>query len=1651
MKNHLYLLAFVLIYQSSNLSAQCPPPWFPPIGDSCPTAPPFCDDINGYCGTLPFENITQNFPACPANVLNNDDWFVFVAGSDTLTLNIKPSNCLWLNGQSGMQAAIYEEGCNGIPVAVQCICTEQPFTLSAATVPGVNYYLVLDGCAGDVCDYEIEVQDGSTFPVPPPGFTPDGPGFICLGQEAIYTIPLPGSGASYQWTMNPPNAGVFNSYPIGNSVIFEPWQSGMVEICVQGTNGCSLSSSVGCLTVNVQPVSQTTEILSVCEGECIDTLSTIMCSPGTYEVTLTNTFGCDSVVIFHLNSFPLGYGFAGEFELPCDGSFEIDGQVFTELGDQYYFLFDPNGCDSLILLTILPGDVIADAGPNKVIGCAAQPVELQGEVLPTDVTSFVWETVDGNFVSGQNTLNPLVDQPGTYCLTATNDTSGCIMINCVYVIVNTDLPLIDFPEIAVPCDGNPIEICAEVDVFSGADFNWTTIAGNIVDTNDECVTIDLPAEYCLTVTNPNSCDSTLCVEVFSELSVTIDAPDRSCPGALDTIRFTVENSAEATTILYWQYGNGIVSQDTMNVGDDISLFIDQLNFLQDVVVTAWAEDENSCTSDTVTATIVSDAPNVTFAVTQGACGEATVEAIYPGNAISYTWGNGVQGPILMVNDDSIYEITIEDAGGCMVVQSIFVVLDFTGSCAYLEGTVNQDLMGSCSPSANTSPLAGWTVVATGTNNDYFATTAPDGTYFLPVEPGAYTVTVFSPSNAWDVCQNNVAVTLPDIGAMQVVDFLVKKSADCPIMQVDITSSLLRICQDNLFAVQYCNLGTVTATDAYIDVTLDDLLIFQNATVGFQDLGNNVIRFPVGDVDANECGNFLFRTQVDCNAPLGFVHCSEAHIFPDTSCVEPDPQWSGAALEVIGECDGETRFTITNRGDGDMVSPLTYRNYRNTAIYMFSQESPLAMGESRIINLPADGAAWRIEVDQDPFYPFASVGVSTVQSCTPSGVENIVNSLVNNMYLADQDNFLDEDCRPNVASFDPNLKMGSPKGYDVEGFIPDGTAIEYYIQFQNTGMDTAFSVVVRDTLSNLLDISTLRMGASSHPYTYQLLGNGILKIDFPNIELPHKAVDEAGSIGFIEFKISTKKGLAPLTKIENDASIYFDYNEPVKTNTSFHTIEKPTVHSYQEIESCYGDLWNNSPLTLDTIISESFSFPLYDSMAWTSITVNLPIDTTIYETLCAGQFFEFYGETYGAGTYEQTVPSFVGCDTNFTIIIVEEPLIQVYLAEELCVGGTFQYNGDDLKAPGEYMYQFTASTGCDSTVYLELTPADSIIFILSDQFCAGSSFEFNGQILDSPGRYEALLTTADGCDSLIVLELVETQGSDISLQTEICKGDIYEFNGEELTEEGNYEAQLTSIDGCDSLVTLSLTVWAVYDNERAATICHGDSAEFNGEFYYESGIYSEAFTSIHGCDSTETLGLTILDSLGSDFSTSICEGESIDFYGEILTEAGTYQTVLSSVAGCDSMVTLFLEVEPVYEDTSELTIVHGEPYDGILIFNDTTFLENFIAQNGCDSIVTTNITVTVNTLENLASEIQLSIFPNPTDGRFYLQFILRETQNVEVKIFDLIGRQVVFASQNEVYQPSEHLMEINSEKWASGIYFVHFQMENGVATGRVVVH
>ncbi|MCB0517529.1 MAG: T9SS type A sorting domain-containing protein [Saprospiraceae bacterium] len=567
----------------------------------------------------------------------------------------------------------------------------------------------------------------------------------------------------------------------------------------------------------------------------------------------------------------------------------------------------------------------------------------------------------------------------------------------------------------------------------------------------------------------------------------------------------------------------------------------------------------------------------------------------------------------------------------------------------LSGSIFYDANYDCQYDTDDILVKNYFVQAHSQAQDFYASSDMDGNYSMELPDGDFTVTVHSPNPFSVFCENDLPINLVGPGDHQVLNFA-DTIAPCPLLDVSMYSWTMRRCMENKYMGSVCNLGYVPVQGAYLEVALDDWLSFTSASLPATVQGQ-VVTLQLGDIGAGECVDFTLFFFLDCDVPPGLTHCSEATAYPNVWCGGNDPAWDGSSIRLMAECVGpagdSVQFVIKNVGTGDMQQSSNFIVIEDHMIMLQGGFQLPSGGEYVLPAIYSNGATYRLEADQCPGHPGFSHPSIVVEGC---GVENglpISTGFVNMFPMDDADLFVDIDCRQNTASYDPNQKEAFPEGFMDDHQIERGTDLEYLIQFQNTGTDTAFLVVLKDTLSPLLDPTTIRPGAASHPYQFDLSGQGVATFSFPDIMLPDSNVNEPMSHGFASFRISQKPNIPWGSVIYNSAAIYFDFNAPVITNEVFHTVDTnfiEIINDVNELTDGFGELLAYPNPSAGDVIFEipteravTATFHLFDPMGRQVLRENFTENKYRFQRngLAAGVYF-YRVEMDGDGVYSGKV-------------------------------------------------------------------------------------------------------------------------------------------------------------------------------------------------------------------------------------------------------------------------------------------------------------------------------------------------------------------------------------------------------------------------------
>ncbi|MBK7271280.1 MAG: hypothetical protein IPI07_17755 [Flavobacteriales bacterium] len=199
-----------------------------------------------------------------------------------------------------------------------------------------------------------------------------------------------------------------------------------------------------------------------------------------------------------------------------------------------------------------------------------------------------------------------------------------------------------------------------------------------------------------------------------------------------------------------------------------------------------------------------------------------------------------------------------------------------------------------------------------------------------------------------------------------------------------------------------------------------------------------------------------------------------------------------------------------------------------------------------------------------------------------------------------------------------------------------------------------------------------------------------------------------------------------------------------------------------------------------------------------------------------------------------------------------------------------------------------------------------------------------------------------------------------MNTSICSGQSYTLpGGGVVTLDGIYADTLTSINGCDSVITTTLTVNAAIDTLVLAQICTGATYFLpDGSPAPGPGLYTDTLTTAAGCDSIITIDLSVVAVINASVNTSICSGQSYTLPGGgVLTLDGIYADTLTSINGCDSVITTTLTVNAAIDTLVLAQICTGAIYflpDGSPAPGPGLYTDTLTTAAGCDSIVTTDL-------------------------------------------------------------------------------------------------
>ena len=458
-------------------------------------------------------------------------------------------------------------------------------------------------------------------------------------------------------------------------------------------------------------------------------------------------------------------------------------------------------------------------------------------------------------------------------------------------------------------------------------------------------------------------------------------------------------------------------------------------------------------------------------------------------------------------------------------------------------------------------------------------------------------------------------------------------------------------------------------------------------------------------------------------------------------------------------------------------------------------------------------------------------------------------------------------------------------------------------------------------------------------------------------------------------------LPDLSHLLNLVELHVDSNNLSHSNFDVADAQNLEVLRIQGNRFTFEDLDKINAGTLTSYIyAPQQRIPMPDTI-FATIGENVLIDLVVDNSIPDNTYQWFFNEAFDLATAvnEYTIPSINALDVGIyyaiaknnrwpalslfseeVLVLMDCPINEVPVVDSICAGDTLFVNGVGYTETGEYIDTLIVNdpTTCDSVFMISLTVHPVYDTTVFDTICASEVYDFNGSMLDSTGLYVDTLMSQFGCDSIVRLQLkVNEVYSSISVKR-ICAGDTVFVGPIAHTVSGIFFDTLQTQFGCDSVIISEITVVDTFLSVTEVSLCFGETYEWRGQVYAESGEYVESLLNTDNCDSTYVLRLEIPDTQDFFITRTICSADSVQIGDTSYNMPGTYIDTLMGSDGCDSIVHLTLQVVDDYNQEFDLTLCTGDT----LFFMDQAitatgiYIDSLEAQGGCDSIVKIRLTV-----------------------------------------------------------------------------------------------
>lgn len=336
---------------------------------------------------------------------------------------------------------------------------------------------------------------------------------------------------------------------------------------------------------------------------------------------------------------------------------------------------------------------------------------------------------------------------------------------------------------------------------------------------------------------------------------------------------------------------------------------------------------------------------------------------------------------------------------------------------------------------------------------------------------------------------------------------------------------------------------------------------------------------------------------------------------------------------------------------------------------------------------------------------------------------------------------------------------------------------------------------------------------------------------------------------------------------------------------------PSYESHDTIDACDRFTWYDTEYTASGVYgATTTTIHNCDS----SVALKLTIHPSYHQndTVEACDSYTWYdNEITASGFYADSLTTLNGCDSILTLMLDIYPSYHLSDTVEAC--GSYIWRGNEFTTSGYYVDNTTTLNGCEGSLSIMLTIHP--VYLTTDSVEDCDMYLWHGNEYFSSGTYVDSLRTIHNCDSNVTLALTIHSSYHQNDTAEAC--DFYTWHGNEFTVSGFYADSLTALNGCDSIDNLYLTVNHSTIGDTVHVTTMATNYEWYGIVYDSTGIYQHHFTNSHGCDSIVTLVLTIGENEGID---DILSREGLSIYPNPTTASIHFSQRLPEVIVYDAV-------------------------------------------------------------------------------------------------------------------------------------------------------